>query len=175
MDEKNKREMRAFEIYSGSELVLKIEDKAGRLISMASPPVTGFPEHAFVNGQSFSAIHEGTLKEILDASSSFDEYLTKLISKNYNIRSHFGVLSLERKWSMRILSADKICGALWPGEGQISGLKNQPKENQLHKNVSLTIYEEDCLDLILKQISSTSTLEDITERLTNAGFKLLNN
>ena len=77
-----------YDVYSGEELVLEIEDAPGVLVSTsAPPPVPGSepPAHPFLTGTAYVATEEHHLRELLEQSSSTSDYIQRLESDGYRV------------------------------------------------------------------------------------------
>lgn len=66
--------------------VLTVTDEPGALLSTALPPPTpGWtpPAHPFVSAQAHDPMHEHRLRQLLDESSSFEDFLVRLEAAGY--------------------------------------------------------------------------------------------
>jgi hypothetical protein len=82
-------------------LVLRIRDNPGTLRSTAAPPpgpapplppplpgAGGAPQpgvHPFIDAQAVDAVSEGELRALLDESTSFDDYVRRLVAAGYEV------------------------------------------------------------------------------------------
>ncbi len=169
------RTPRHFQVYKGERLVLSLEDTSGLLTSQASPPPDGAPKHPFINARAFDIMTEGDLGEMLRDSSSFDDFLRRLIAAGFDIsswnESSYGAIPE----GQRIHDGDGLAGVLWPGKGQFTTLLSQPPYDTLiFEHGTLTVYEEAKADMMLKLLEETSTFSDLEESLLQAGCELVN-
>ncbi|MBE2181833.1 MAG: hypothetical protein IAE89_00270 [Anaerolineae bacterium] len=166
------RTPRHFQVYKGERLVLSLEDTPGLLISQASPPPGGAPKHPFANARAFDAMTEGDLGEMLWASSSFDDFLRRLIAAGFNISSWNESSYEARQQGQRLHREDRLVGVLWPGKGQFTTLLNQPPYDTLiFEHGALTAYEEAEADIMLKILEETTTFSGLKESLRQAGYE----
>lgn len=79
---------RAFTVTKDGDTVLTFTDEPGPLMSSALPP-PGFvpPENPFVTAQAHNVFHEHALREILDASESADDFVSRLEAAGYTVES----------------------------------------------------------------------------------------
>ena len=71
---------------SKGEKVLWIKDEPGPLLSTALPP-PGYtpPRHPFLTGHAFAPSEESRLRDILDRSASFHEFVDNLKKAGYRV------------------------------------------------------------------------------------------
>lgn len=75
-----------WKVYDGSDLILQIWDTPGPLRSTAAPPPSYKPPtHPFLSASAYSAGHEDKLRQLLLASSSVEDYLTRLRGAGFTI------------------------------------------------------------------------------------------
>jgi hypothetical protein len=85
-------------VYRDGRLALRICDTPGTLRSTAPPPPdprpappppgsTGLPQgvHPFIDAQALDAAYEGELRALLDESTSFDDYVRRLVAAGYDV------------------------------------------------------------------------------------------
>ena len=92
-------EVRRAEVYFEGRLVLVARDTPGTLRSSA-PPSPGAPPpppppdapgdlpaglHPFLDAQAYDPVTEGRLRALLDASSSFDDYVAALRADGFEV------------------------------------------------------------------------------------------
>ena len=84
---------RQVEVRRGERLVLTARDTPGTLRSTAAPPPPPPvgepwrpPSHPFIDAQAHDAASESRLRELLDESESFDDYLDRLRGDGFDIR-----------------------------------------------------------------------------------------
>lgn len=77
-----------WEIYKGERLVLSVSDGPGPLVSTAAPP-PGAPSvrHPFLSASAHAPEEEDALKRILDASESTADFLSRLETAGYGVKS----------------------------------------------------------------------------------------
>lgn len=90
--------MREFVVHRDDRLVLRVRDNPGTLRSTAAPgprrapPPPGRPPgttalpqgvHPFIDAQAHDPVSEGALRALLDESTSFDDYLRRLVDAGY--------------------------------------------------------------------------------------------
>jgi len=79
----------------GGKKVLEFENTPGILTSTALPPSGYTPkEHPFLTGSVLVSEEEDNIRTILDESSSFVDFLTKLVENRYLVISKGGVIVL---------------------------------------------------------------------------------
>lgn len=77
----------AWKVYDGGKLVLTVFDRPGPLVSTAMPPPGAQPVvHAFLSGTAHSAVHEDQLRKILEASSSFADFIGRLRAAGFIVK-----------------------------------------------------------------------------------------
>jgi hypothetical protein len=130
--------MRSFGIYRGRWLVLMVEDRPGLLLSNAAPPPEGAPGHPFVSLRSTDPFAWSQLEPILDAATSFDDFLARLISQGFDVaaRTDFQVADAQR-----IVDGDQVLGCVWDSPGPIATLEQPPAAGWTESPfVTLTAY-----------------------------------
>jgi hypothetical protein len=89
--------LREFVVHRDERLVLRIRDNPGTLRSTAAPRphrapppagphgTTALPQgvHPFIDAQAHDPVSEGELRALLDESTSFDDYLRRLVGAGY--------------------------------------------------------------------------------------------
>jgi hypothetical protein len=94
-------DVRQFAVYADGRLALVIRDNPGTLRSSAGPApapagdpgppgppgTTSLPPgvHPFIDAQAHDPVSEGRLRELLDASSDFDDYLARLVEAGFEV------------------------------------------------------------------------------------------
>lgn len=77
-----------YDVYSGDDLALEIEDTPGPLVSISAPPPppgsTPAP-HPFLTGTAHLALEEHHLRQLLDQSSNTADYLKRLEADGYRV------------------------------------------------------------------------------------------
>lgn len=74
---------RRWRVYDGDVEILEVLNQPGPLVSTASP--AAFEHHPFLSATALEASHEHHLRELLDASTSVDEYLHALTGAGYRV------------------------------------------------------------------------------------------
>lgn len=77
--------MRSAKVYRGDTLVLDVEDRPGVLLSTATPPPGGAPEHAFVNARAHDPFTEGELATVLGGSADYTDFLQRLQAAGFTV------------------------------------------------------------------------------------------
>ncbi len=75
-------------VYREGELVLEVSDRPGILISkMAPPPHPGddLERHPFLSGTAHLAQFEGIMRDLLEASSSYEGFLGALRAAGFEV------------------------------------------------------------------------------------------
>jgi hypothetical protein len=77
---------KTYEVYLDDDLVLTVKDEPGPLMSTALPP-PGFvpPTSDFLSAQAHNPFHEHVLRELLEKSSSLEDYLALLRNGGYRV------------------------------------------------------------------------------------------
>ncbi len=76
----------AFTVYYGDDAVLSARNEPGAITSTAAPTPGGVVvTHPFISGRAMDAFHEARLREILDASSSADDFVRRLAEAGYRV------------------------------------------------------------------------------------------
>jgi len=75
-----------FNIYKDDRKILTVKNEPGPLLSTAIlPPGTPPPKHPFLSGSALYAPEEGNLREILEQSAGFDDFLKRLKARGYRV------------------------------------------------------------------------------------------
>jgi hypothetical protein len=179
------RDVRHFVVYLGEVPVLEVRDNPGTLRSSAAPP----PEpdeppppppdepvpggHPFSDAQAYDPVTEGRLRALLDESSSFDDYLARLLAAGFDIASrqpHEPVYDMPE--GARLHDGDALVGAVWPRAGQYTSLRRQPAEGELVFDAgTLTAYAEDWAPRLLEALERAEDPRALLERLRGAGLR----
>lgn len=78
--------MRAWSVFDGAELILTLTDEPGPIRSTARlPPGVRPVLHPFLSASAREAGHEHQLKALLDASTSVDDYLSRLVAAGFGV------------------------------------------------------------------------------------------
>ena len=182
------RGVRHFAIYADDRLALVVRDNPGTLRSTAGralpagdpgppgPPGTGGlpPDaHPFIDAQAYDPAAESGLRELLDASSSFDEYLARLLDAGFDIascRPERG-LDYELPDGRRLYDGTELAGACWPTRGQFTTLLRQPAGDELAFDVATaTAYGDAAAPRLLEALVASGTFDELLERLAAAGL-----
>ena len=76
----------AWKVYDDDTLILDVSDTPGPILSTASlPPGVAPAQHPFLSASARSAKHEHKLREILNASTSVADFLSKLRGAGYRV------------------------------------------------------------------------------------------
>lgn len=79
-------EHKTWGVYKNSAKVLIVSDTPGPLISTANSPAKMVPpKHPFLSATALEPTEENALKEILDKSGSFEDFLSKLRERGYAV------------------------------------------------------------------------------------------
>jgi hypothetical protein len=182
------REVRHFAIYAGDRLALVVRDNPGTLRSTAGPaPAAGDPgppgsprtyrpppgAHPFIDAQAHDPAAECRLRELLDASSSFDDYLARLLDAGFDIASCRPERGLEYELpgGRRLYDGTELAGACWPTRGQFTTLRRQPAGDELAFDVATaTAYRDAAAPRLLEALVASGTFDELLERLAAAGL-----
>jgi hypothetical protein len=183
------RDVRHFAVYADGRLALVIRDEPGTLRSTAGPaPPAGDPGppgppgttdlppgvHPFIDAEAYDPVSEGRLRELLDGSASFDDYLARLLADGLDIascRPEEG-LAYELPPVTRVYDGDDLAGACWPAPGQFTTLASQPADGELVFEVATaTAYREPAAQRILAALRESGGFADLLERLAAAGLR----
>lgn len=77
-----------YEVFSGDELVLEVEDSPGPLISTSAPPPVPGEEpapHPFLSATAYVATEEHHLREVLGQATSTSDYVERLQKEGYRV------------------------------------------------------------------------------------------
>jgi hypothetical protein len=80
--------MRFYDVWLADEVIATVSDQPGRLISALAPPPRPSDRPAtstFLSATAFAPEHEGRLRELLDRSTSLDEFLSALRANGYRV------------------------------------------------------------------------------------------
>ncbi|MBM4369302.1 MAG: hypothetical protein FJ102_24025 [Deltaproteobacteria bacterium] len=78
----------AFTVYYGDDAVLRARSEPGALTSTAPPPPGGeVATHPFLSAAALDPMHEHRLREILLASSSPADFITRLEAAGYRVEA----------------------------------------------------------------------------------------
>jgi hypothetical protein len=182
------RAVRQFAVYTEGRLALVISDGPGTLRSAAgAPPPAGDPGppgppgttdlppgvHPFIDAEAYDPVSEGRLRELLDASAGFDDYLARLVDAGFDIascRPDEGY-DFELPPVVRLRAGSDLVGAVWPAPGQFTALARQPAEDELGSEIATaTAYRSDRAEQILAAVQGAGSFEELLERLRAAGL-----
>jgi hypothetical protein len=170
------RAVREFGVYTEGRLALIVSDEPGTLRSMAAPPPGAgppLPEHPFVDAQAYDAVSEDRLRRLLLESSSFDDYVRRLVGAGFDIASCRPLegYDYELPGGVRLASGGELAGVCWPAPGQFTTLERQPAEDELGFEVAtVTAYRPECGPPMLEALEAAGSFEDLLERLAAAGL-----
>jgi hypothetical protein len=139
--------VRTVGVYRGRRLVLTVEDRPGLLLSTASPPPDGAPEHPFVNARALDPYSEGELGAALEAADSYDGFLANLIAGGFDVAAR---TDDEIADAHRIVDGDLVLGCVWDAPGPVATLGEPPESGwPTSAHVTLTAYVPDRAERIL--------------------------
>jgi hypothetical protein len=179
------RDVRHFAVYTEGRLALVIRDNPGTLRSSAGPPppagdpgppgppgTTDLPPgvHPFIDAEAHDPVSEGRLRDLLDASSNFDDYLARLLDAGFDIAS-YRPPAHELPPATRLHDGDGLAGACWPRPGQFTTLAHQPAGDDLLFDATATAYREDAARPMLDALRAASTYDELLGRLAAAGLR----
>jgi hypothetical protein len=179
------RDVRHFAVYTEGRLALVVRAEPGTLRSSAGPPppagdpgppgppgTTDLPPgvHPFIDAEAYDPVSEGRLRELLDASSGFDDYLARLVDAGFDITSVLHGPEYELGPATRLYD-DGLAGACWPRPGQFTTLTHQPAGDELVFDATATAYRESAAPVLLEALRAGGTFEDLLERLAAAGLR----
>jgi hypothetical protein len=181
------RAVRHFAVYTEGRLALVVRSEPGTLRSSAGPAglpagdpgppgppgTTDLPPgvHPFIDAEAYDPVSEGRLRELLDASSGFDDYLAGLVDAGYDIASVHEAIEYEPGPAKRLHDADGLAGACWPRRGQFTTLVRQPAGDELVFDVTATAYRESVAPVMLEALRSGGTFDELLERLAGSGLR----
>jgi len=169
-----KRKIRRFALYKNGILGLLVTDQSGPLISTAGPAPEGYPMHPFLSGQARYTMFEDEIRNALESSQSFDEFIEKLLQKNYDAISIDQTPMPDRiETAYRIYKGKELKGFIWNGNGQSSTLHQQPEEGQFVFNfAAITLYDESAKILLTKSLPNASSFDKLITEIKNTGYTL---
>ena len=189
------RAVREFAVYTEGRLALVASDEPGTLRSTAGPPADAGPPpppgpppapgepvtiprppggHPFLDAQAYDPVSEDRLRRLLLESSSFDEYLERLIGAGFDIASCRPLegLDYELPGGVRLTRDGELAGVCWPAPGQFTTLERQPAQDELGFDVATaTAYRPEAGPPMLEALRAASSFEDLLERLRAAGLR----
>jgi hypothetical protein len=191
------RDVRHFAVYTDGRLALVMRDEPGPLRSTAAPPAGagGAPPppgpppgpgeplnpelppgvHPFIDAHAYDPISEARLRRLLDESSSFDDYLARLVEAGFDIASCRPLegLDYELPGTVRLTAEAEPAGACWPAPGQFTTLEHQPTDDeQVFEVATATAYRPASGAPLLEALEAAGSFEDLLERLRAAGFSV---
>jgi hypothetical protein len=188
------RAVREFAVYTDGRLALVVSDEPGTLRSSAGPPADAGPPpppgpppgpgepmtterppggHPFLDAQAYDPVSEDRLRRLLLESSSFDDYLRRLIGAGFDIASCRPLegYDYELPGGVRLTAGGGPAGVCWPVPGQFTTLARQPAEDELVFDVATaTAYDPAWGEPMLEALRVASSFEDLLERLRAAGL-----
>jgi hypothetical protein len=191
------RDIRHFAVYTDGRLALVVRDEPGPLRSTAAPPAgAGGPPpppgpppgpgepvdaelpagvHPFIDAQAYDPVSEDRLRRLLGESSSFDDYLERLVGAGFDIASCRPLEGLDYALpdGVRLTSEAEVAGACWPVPGQFTTLEHQPADGeQVFDVATATAYRPASGGPLLEALRAAGSFEDLLERLRAAGFSV---
>jgi hypothetical protein len=183
------RDARQFAVYTEGRLALVISEGPGTLRSSAGPPppagdpgppgppgTTDLPPgvHPFIDAEAHDPVSESRLRELLDASSGFDDYLARLLDAGFDIASYRPEEgpAYELPPATRLHDGDGLAGACWPRRGQFTTLEHQPAGDELvFEAATATAYRESAAPAMLDALGGAGTFHELVARLGAAGLR----
>ena len=180
------RDVRHFAVYTEGRLALVVRAEPGTLRSSAGPaPPAGDPGppgppgttdlppgvHPFIDAEAHDPVSEGRLRELLDASSEFDDYLGRLVEAGFDIASVHDTIVYEPGPATRLYDGDGIAGACWPRRGQFTSLAHQPAGGELVFDFTATAYRESVAPALLEALRAGGAFDEFLERLVGSGLR----
>jgi hypothetical protein len=182
------RAVREFAVYTEGRLALVVSDEPGTLRSSAGPPAEPGPPppppgpppapgeprtarrppggHPFLDAQAYDPVSEDRLRNLLLESSSFDEYLRRLIGAGFDIASYRPLEGLDYSLpgGVRVGGAAGVC---WAAPGQFTTLERQPAGDELVFEVATaTAYDPAWAEPMLAALRAAGSFEDLLARLS---------
>ncbi len=78
----------SWKVYDGEELILSLRGAPGALVSTAALPPNATPvTHPFLSGSAHDAGHEPVLRELLEASTSAEDYVARLRAAGFRVEA----------------------------------------------------------------------------------------
>jgi hypothetical protein len=181
------RDVRHFAVYTEGRLALVVRAEPGTLRSSAGPPppagdpgppgppgTTDLPPgvHPFIDAEAYDPVSEGRLRELLDDSSGFDDYLARLVDAGFDITSiRPDGVDYELPPGTRLHDGDGLAGGCWPRPGQFTTLAHQPAGEELVFDATATAYRESAAPALLEALRAGGTFEELLERLAGSGLR----
>ncbi len=166
---------RTYLVFRGDVCALEIAGRPGTLRSMAAPP-PGFqpPTHPFVDATSHNPATEHATREVLLASRSFEDFLTRLVEAGFDLASgHTDRWDVEEA-PRRIVRAGQAVGAVWPQAGQFSSLWWQPAPDEaVYPHALVTSYDRALTDTLHGMVAATRSLDALEAALEGLDLKLV--
>ena len=165
------RETRRFHVYKDRTHVLIVADQPGRLHSTAGPAPSGPPEHPFLDGIALDALSEHELGSLLRDSTSFDDYLARLVAAGYDIRSDDLPARADPGPSTRLADGSGLLGVIWQRAGQSTTLARQPAPGALiFEAAALTFYREAPAEQLLAALADARSFDALLQALQASGI-----
>jgi len=167
------REPRAYLVVRNRAALLRVEARPGHLRSMAAPPEGWVPPtHPFVDASSMDPTSEDELRGVLDASTSFGDFMARLIAAGCDIMS-----AASDTWDLpparRIHAGTRVVGALWAQGGQFTSLDWQPAADaDIYPHATITAYAADRADALHGALAATRTLPELESIIADLDLTL---
>ncbi|WP_435768293.1 hypothetical protein [Nocardioides sp. SYSU DS0651] len=180
----------------GGQLVLLASDAPGALRSTAGPPPDAGPPppppppgsppgspsgspggdaapapgtHPFLSGQAFDPSSEATLGRLLGESSSFDDYLRRLVTAGFDIElTEEAAPPFEHVGGGRIRSGPEVVGVYWLAPGLVGDLPGDAARP--HPFATATAYAAESATRLVASIGAAQSAGELPGRLEDAGF-----
>jgi hypothetical protein len=162
--------MREVGIYQGSQLVLTVADRPGRLYSTAAPPPDGAPDHPFVDARAYDALSENDLGMLLQQATDYDGFLALLIDAGFDVAT---VDDIELATASRLVRDGAVVGALWEQPGPVGALGEEPAGGWTTSAVAtITAYDDHAPPELEREATAATDVADLRQRLEALGYQL---
>ena len=75
-------------VFDGAIAILEVSDQPGPIVSTAPPPPNGeLVRHRFLSASALSAVHEGRLRQLLDAAHDLPGFLVSLTAAGFRVEA----------------------------------------------------------------------------------------
>lgn len=156
-------------VYRGLRLVLTVEGRPGVLLSTASPPPSGAPTHPFVSARASDPYSEGDLREILDSSASFEEFVLLLVEAGYDVVATAASPPPRLERAGRVRRGDQVVGFVAQVAGALLDIAH-PRDVGPARSVATTTYEEEARGALVPATDGAGSFDAVVGRLATVGL-----
>jgi len=162
------RSERSYHVFMGARPALGVVARPGHLYSRAAlPEGMTAPTHPFIDGVSHDPLYEHRLRQLLLASSDFDDFVRRLVDDGFDVASNRG----ESVWTLRqeprrLMRSGQVIAAMWPCEGQLSATTWQPEPDvDVYPHALVTAYVPELIDELRSALQATTRFDALVARL----------